>query len=253
MRVFKEDRPLAAMLQYAVGNLRVAAQRATLEALDPLLLARPATAPRHLVQALAGGAGTNAFGELRQHIEMRGGEIEHLWLACVMCDQRQRLFAEIIEIVGAGIRCEAGMDALHLDPVARGGNGRDEGLAVDHALTLERDGLGEDGRRVDRVDQIDGAIQRALRRAHADHFGHQLHQSAFAAIGVTLQGRVVGQRAGGGDGIEGAAHRMQLHAQLADTALAGTQPAEQRGVGALMVQMVGGQADAHRDSPWVVG
>ncbi|UKE71438.1 hypothetical protein K8O61_00685 [Xanthomonas cerealis pv. cerealis] len=43
----------------------------------------------------------------------------------------------------------------------------------------------------------------------------------------------------------GAADRVQAEPQFADAGLAGAQPAEQGGVLALVVQSVGGQAQAH--------
>ena len=48
-----------------------------------------------------------------------------------------------IAIIGAGVGGQACMDTLHLDPVAGAGHRGDEGLAVDDALSLQRDGLGE--------------------------------------------------------------------------------------------------------------
>jgi hypothetical protein len=43
----------------------------------------------------------------------------------------------------------------------------------------------------------------------------------------------------------GATDGVQFHAEFADTGSAGAQPAEQGGVGAFVMQAVGGQAYAH--------
>ena len=50
---------------------------------------------------------------------MLGREGEHLRLHGVVRDQRQRLRFERVQAVGAGVRRQARVHALHLDPVAR--------------------------------------------------------------------------------------------------------------------------------------
>ena len=64
-------------------------------------------------------------------------------------------------------------------------------------------------------------------------------------VGIALERLVTAQHAGGGDGVVGAAHHVQTQAELADAGFAGAQPAEQRGVLGVVVQAVGGQAQAH--------
>ena len=103
MRVFEEDGTLTMTFEYTVGYLRVTAKGAALEAVNPFLIARPATAPCQFVQALAGGTGTDALAETRKHVEMFGDEGQHLWLAGVVGDQGQGLVAEIVQVVGAGV------------------------------------------------------------------------------------------------------------------------------------------------------
>ena len=66
---------------------------------------------------------------------------------------------------------------------------------------------------------------------------------------VAAQGGEIGQEAQPLDGVIGAADRMQLHAQLAQPGVAGAQPAEQGGVLVVVVQPIGGQADAHGNHP----
>ncbi|MNV31919.1 hypothetical protein D3C71_1232410 [compost metagenome] len=249
VRVFKEDRTLAVTFQHAVGDLRIAAHRAALVALHPVLSLRPATAPGQLVEALAGGAGADPVAEPRQQVEVFVGEGQHRRLHRIVGDQRQGLLREGMQVVGARVGGQPGVYALHFHPIARGGHGGDEGLAVDYALALERGRLGEDRGRVDRVHQVDRPVQGALGRAHADHFGDQFHQAALAAIGVALQRREIGQEAQPLDGIEGAPDRVQFHPQLTQATIAGAQPAEQGGVLVVVVQAVGGQADAHGNHP----
>ena len=248
VRILEEDRALAATLQHAVGNLRIAAHRAALVARHPRRIGGPAAAPRQLVEALAGGAGGHALAEAGQHVEMLVGEGQHRRLHRIVGDQRQGLSFERMQVVSTGIGGQSGVDAFDLDPVARGGDSRNERLAMDHALTLERGRLGKHRRRVDRIDQVDRAIEGAL-RSHADHFGHQLHQAALAAVGIAMQARIAGQEAIALDRVVGTADCMQGHAQLAQARLTGTQPAEQRGTRVMVVQAVGGQADAHRGRP----
>lgn len=65
-------------------------------------------------------------------------ERQHLRLHRIVRDQRQRLRFQRMEAIRAGVRREAGVDALHLDPVVRRSHRRQEGFAVDHALALER-------------------------------------------------------------------------------------------------------------------
>ncbi len=246
MRVLEEDHALAAAVQHQVGDLRIAAQRAAVVAVHPGPVLGPATAPGHFVEPLARGSRAHAPAKARQQLEVARREIQHGGLERIVGDQRQRLLRIVMEALRARIPGKAGMDALHLDPVARRGHGGQEGLAVDHALALERHGLGEDGGRIDRVGQINGAVNRALVAFHAHHLGHQLHQPAFAAIGIAAQAPVGRQHAGGLDGVEGTAHGMQAQLQLADAGLAGAQPAEQCGILGLVVDSVGGQAQAYR-------
>ncbi len=73
---------------------------------------------------------------------------------------------------------------------------------------LERSGFRKHRGRIDRVDQVDRTVQGAL-RSHADHFGHQLHQATFAAVGIAVQAVVPGQEALPRDGVVGAPDRMQ--------------------------------------------
>src|SRR5690606_22861024 len=142
------------------------------------------------------------------------------------------------------------VDALVLDPVARAGHGGDEGLAVDHALALERDRLGEHRRGIDRIDQADRAVQGARVAFHAHDLGDQLHQPAFAAVGIALEPGIAGQHAGADDGVVGTAYRVQLQAQLADALAAGAQQAEQRGALVGVVQAIGGKAQTHVRLHW---
>ncbi|KAG1315733.1 hypothetical protein G6F63_016109 [Rhizopus arrhizus] len=107
------------------------------------------------------------------------------------------------------------MDTLHLHPVARSGHGRNERLAVDHALSLQCSGFRKHGRRIDRVDQIDRAIERRLPVSALGHASHQLHQAAFAPVRVPDQAAVALQHAFAHDRIMRAADGVQLHAQLA--------------------------------------
>ena len=116
---------------------------------------------------------------------------------------------------------------------------------MDHALALQRGGLGEDRRRIDRIDEVDRAVEAALRAFQADDLRHQLHQSAVAPVGIALEPVVAAQHAGGGDRIVRAADRMQCQPQVADAGFAGAQPAEQRRVFGVVVQAVGGQTQAH--------
>ena len=66
VRILEENRSLTTVLKHTIRDLRIAAQRTALETLDPLLLTRPAAAPRQLVQPLSGGAGANPLGKLGQ-------------------------------------------------------------------------------------------------------------------------------------------------------------------------------------------
>ncbi len=245
VRILEEDRALAAPFQYPVGNLRIAAHRAALVARHPGRIAGPATAPRQLVQALAGGSGCHPLTEPRQHIEVLIGEGQHRRLHRVVRDQRQRLSFERMQVVGASIGSQSGMDAFHLDPVARGGHGGNERLAVDHALPLQRRGFRKHRGWIDRIDQVDRAIQCPI-RPHANHLGHQLHQATLATIGVAMQARVSGQEALTLYRVMGAADRVQRHAQLAQAGFADAQPAEQGGARVVVMETVGSQADAHR-------
>ncbi|MNT05130.1 hypothetical protein D3C72_1397390 [compost metagenome] len=150
-----------------------------------------------------------------------------------------------MQVVGAGIGSQASMDALHLDPVAGGGHGGNERLAVDHALALERGRLGEHRGRIHRIHQVDRTVQRTL-GAHAHHFGHQLHQPAFATVRIALQAVVTGKETVALDRIVGTSDRTQRHAQFAQPGFAGAQPAEQCRARVVVMETVGGQADAHR-------
>ncbi|KAG0752600.1 hypothetical protein G6F22_021804 [Rhizopus arrhizus] len=83
------------------------------------------------------------------------------------------------------------------------------------ALALQRQRLGENRRRVHRVDQIDRAIERRLPVSALGHASHQLHQAAFAPVRVPDQAAVALQHAFAHDRIMRAADGVQLHAQLA--------------------------------------
>lgn len=74
---------------------------------------------------------------------------------------------------------------------------------MDDALTLERDGFREHRGGIDRVDEVDRAIECALWGAHAYDFGHQLHQTAFAAIWIAPKSGVILQGMGAGNGVVG--------------------------------------------------
>ena len=140
-----------------------------------------------------------------------------------------------------------GQDTLQMRPVQTAAmHGAQEGLAVDHALALERHGLGEDGGRIYRVGQINGAVNRALVAFHAHHLGHQLHQATLAPVGIAVQSPISSEEALSSDRVMGAADRVQRHAQFAQAGFADTQPAEQGGARVVVVETVGSQADAHR-------
>ncbi|CUI34875.1 Uncharacterised protein [Achromobacter xylosoxidans] len=216
VRILEEDDALALVLQHQLRNLRIAAQRAAQVAVHPRRVLGPAARPRQFVQAAAGGAGGHAPRELRQHVEVFGRKRHHLVLERIVRDQRQRLASVVEQARCRRIRRQPGVHPLHLHPFDGARQRRDERTAMRDALALERQRLGKDRRRIDRIDQVDRTVERLLPVASFGDARHQLHQPALAAIRIADQAGIALQHALAHDRVVGAAHGMQLHAQFAD-------------------------------------
>ena len=241
MRVFKEDGALAAALQHQVGNLCIAPQGAAVVAVHPGFVRRPAFAPGQLVEFLPCGARAHPALKAREQVKVLRHKIQHGGLHGIVRNQRHGLVFKVMKAIGIAVARQACVHALHLHPVARRGHGRDKGLAVNHALALQSQCFREDGGWIDRVGQINRPIQRAP-LAHAHHLSHQLHQPAFAAIGVAHQVAVAVHHVGGGNRIVGAAHSVQAQVQLAHAGFTGAQQRKQRGIFGLVVESVRSKA-----------
>ena len=115
---------------------------------------------------------------------------------------------------------------------------------MDHALPLEGQRLGEDGRRVHGVGEVNRAIERAP-FPHAHHLCHHFHQPTVAPVGIAHQRAVPLQHARSDDGIVRAAHGVQPQLQFPDARLAGAQPGKERRVFGVVVQAVGSETQDH--------
>ncbi len=208
MRVLEKNHPLTLMLEHEFGNLCVAAQRTAEISRHPRLVFGPTARPRKVVEQATRGARGHAPRKLGQHVEVLVGKGHHLVLERIVGNQRQRLPVETKQPRQSGVRRQPRTEALDLNPLYGPGQGGNERPAVRDALPLERQRLWKDRGRVNRIDEIDGAIERGLPIPAFCHAGHQFHQPAFAAIRVADQSSISLQHALARDGIVRAAYRV---------------------------------------------
>ncbi|MNS69392.1 hypothetical protein D3C72_1027020 [compost metagenome] len=183
--------------------------------MHPGLVLRPPARPSQVIQPSARRARRHATRKLRQHIEMLACERHHLVLERIVGNHGQGLARKIEQARHGRIRRQSRVQAFDFHPFDRARQGRNERSTVGDALPLQRQRLRKNRRRIHGIDQIDCPIKGSLPITPFGHAGHQLHQPAFASVGIANQAAVALQHAFAHDGVMRAANGVQLHAKLA--------------------------------------